>query len=289
MIEPARSPSPADYEKLGVFYLGRRYDRAASAVTAENYLYDSKDLTTHAVCAGMTGSGKTGLCISLLEEAALDGIPAIAIDPKGDVANLMLLFPDLAARDFEPWVDPGEARRRGQDPAAFAAAVAAQWRDGLAQWGQDGARIARLRAACDIAIYTPGSTAGLPLRLLRSFAPPPAETLSDREALAERIEGTVAGLVALLGLEADPLRSPEPILLAKILEQAWTQRPRPRPAGLDPRDPEAAVRHRRRVRSRVLPARRRAASTSRCAATTCWRRPRSPPGSTASRSRSTGC
>ncbi len=160
MVEPATSPSAADYEKLGVFYLGRRFDRAAGKVTAENYLYDSKDLTTHAVCAGMTGSGKTGLCISLLEEAALDGIPAIAIDPKGDLANLMLLFPDLAARDFEPWVDPAEARRRGQDAAAYAAGVAAQWRDGLAQWGQDGGRIARLRAACDIAIYTPGSTAG---------------------------------------------------------------------------------------------------------------------------------
>jgi hypothetical protein len=233
MAEPATSPSAADYEKLGVFYLGRRFDRAAGKATAENYLYDSRDLTTHAVCAGMTGSGKTGLCISLLEEAALDGIPAIAIDPKGDLANLALLFPDLAARDFEPWVDPAEARRRGQGPAAYAAGVATQWRDGLAQWGQDGGRIARLRAACDIAIYTPGSTAGLPLRLLRSFAPPPAELLSDREALADRIEGTVAGLVALLGLEADPLRSPprnplpwaspEPILLAKILEQAWTQ------------------------------------------------------------------
>jgi hypothetical protein len=222
MTEPAKLPA-ADYEKLGVFYLGRRFDRAAGKVTDESYLYDSRDLTTHAVCAGMTGSGKTGLCISLLEEAALDGIPAIAIDPKGDLANLMLLFPELAARDFEPWVDPAEARRRGQDPAAFAAVVAAQWRDGLAQWGQDGGRIARLRAACDLAIYTPGSTAGLPLRLLRSFAPPPAELLADREALADRIEGTVAGLVALLGIDADPLRSPEPILLAKILEQAWTE------------------------------------------------------------------
>ena len=221
MVDKALSALP-DYEKLGVFYLGRRYDSATAKATAESYLYDSKDLTTHAVCAGMTGSGKTGLCISLLEEAALDGVPAIAIDPKGDLGNLMLLFPELAARDFEPWVDPAEARRRGQDTATFAAGVAGQWRDGLAQWGQDGDRIARLRAACDISIYTPGSTAGLPLRLLRSFAPPSSELLADREALAERIDGTVAGLVALLGIDSDPLRSPEPILLAKILEHAWT-------------------------------------------------------------------
>jgi hypothetical protein len=215
------SASTADFEKLGVFYLGRRFDPAAGAATAEPYLYDSKDLTTHAVCAGMTGSGKTGLCVSLLEEAAIDGIPAIAIDPKGDVGNLLLTFPELAARDFEPWVDPAEARRRGQDVATHAAEVATTWREGLAQWGQDGGRIARLRAAADFAIYTPGSTAGLPLRLLRSFAPPPPELIADREALAERIEGTVGGLVALLGVDAEPLR-PEPILLAKILEHAWS-------------------------------------------------------------------
>ena len=289
MVEPATSPSAADFEKLGVFYLGRRFDRAAGKVTAENYLYDSKDLTTHAVCAGMTGSGKTGLCISLLEEAALDGIPAIAIDPKGDLANLALLFPDLAARDFEPWVDPGEARRRGQDPAAYAAGVATQWRDGLAQWGQDGARIARLRAACDIAIYTPGSTAGLPLRLLRSFAPPAPELLSDREALAERIEGTVAGLVALLGIDADPLRSPEPILLAKILEQAWTQG-----RGLDlpalirevqkPQFDTVGVLDLESFLPSAAPPRPRDALQPPAGVAA-----RSPPGSTASRSRSTGC
>jgi hypothetical protein len=226
------SPTPVDIEKLGLFYLGRRFDPApkagapeaggAGAVTAEPYLYDSKDLVTHAVCAGMTGSGKTGLCISLIEEAAIDGIPAIAIDPKGDLGNLLLTFPELEARDFEPWVDPAEARRRGQDTATHAASVATAWREGLAQWGQDGARIARLRAAADFSIYTPGSTAGLQLQLLRSFAPPPPELLADREALAERIEGTVTGLLALLGVDADPLRSPEPILLAKILEHHWS-------------------------------------------------------------------
>src|SRR6188474_597745 len=148
-------PSPADFEKLGVFYLGRPYDPQAKKAQDGLLLYDSRDLTTHAVCVGMTGSGKTGLCLALIEEAAIDGIPAIAIDPKGDLGNLLLTFPDLAARDFEPWVDPAEARRKGQDVATYAATVATSWRDGLAQWGQDGARIARLRAAADFAIYTP--------------------------------------------------------------------------------------------------------------------------------------
>ncbi len=124
-------------------------------------MYDSRDLTTHAVCIGMTRSGKTGLCISLLEEAAIDGIPAIIIDPKGDIANLLLCFPDLAAADFLPWINPDDARRKGLSPDAFAAEQAAAWRAGLASWGQDGARIRMLRDAADITIYTPGSDAGI--------------------------------------------------------------------------------------------------------------------------------
>src|SRR5688500_720825 len=110
-----------DYEKLGVFYLGRRYDPAQPAVTEELVLYDSKDLVTHAVCVGMTGSGKTGLCLALLEEAALDGIPAILIDPKGDLANLMLTFPALRPEDFAPWVNEDDARKQGLATADYAA------------------------------------------------------------------------------------------------------------------------------------------------------------------------
>src|SRR5678809_256103 len=127
-----------DYEKLGVFYLGREFDPAANALKDDLVLYDSQDLTTHAMCVGMTGSGKTGLCLSLLEEAAIDGIPAIVIDPKGDLSNLMLQFPQLRASDFEPWVDADEARRNGVDVHAFAEQQAQTWRDGLAQWQQDG-------------------------------------------------------------------------------------------------------------------------------------------------------
>src|SRR5512141_620859 len=159
-----------DFEKLGLFYLGSEYDLAAGKRLDAPILYDSRDLVTHAVCVGMTGSGKTGLCLSLIEEAAIDGVPVIAIDPKGDIGNLLLTFPKLAPEDFRPWIDEDEARRAGVTPDAYAAQQAETWRKGLADWGEDGARIERLRAAADFTIYTPGGTAGLPLSILTSFA-----------------------------------------------------------------------------------------------------------------------
>jgi hypothetical protein len=212
-----------DYEKLGAFYLGREFDPAANALKDELVLYDSKDLTTHAVCVGMTGSGKTGLCLSLLEEAAIDGVPAICIDPKGDLGNLMLTFPDLAPADFAPWVDAGEAARKGLSPADFAAKTAANWKNGLAEWNQGPERIARLRAAADVAIYTPGAETGIPLSVLRSFTAPAPELLADAGALRDRVGSVVSGLLSLLGIEADPIGSREHILLANILEGAWRQ------------------------------------------------------------------
>ena len=209
-----------NYERLGVFYLGREYD-PKSGQLGDDLLYDSRDLTTHAVCIGMTGSGKTGLCVSLLEEAALDGIPAIAIDPKGDIGNLLLTFPELRPEDFQPWVDAGEAARKGKSVEDFATATAETWRKGLADWNEDGERIRRLREATEVTIYTPGSEAGRPLSILRSFAAPDAATLGDATAMKERISSAVAGLLALLGIEADPLKSREHILLSAILDTAW--------------------------------------------------------------------
>jgi hypothetical protein len=220
-----------NYERLGVFYLGREYDPATQQLGTD-LLYDSRDLTTHAVCIGMTGSGKTGLCLSLLEEAAIDGVPAIAIDPKGDIANLLLTFPELRTEDFRPWVDEGEAARKGQSVEEFAASTAERWRKGLAEWGQDGARIQRLRDAAEVSIYTPGSRAGRPLSVLRSFAAPAAETLVDATALKERTAASVAGLLALLGIEADPIRSREHILLSAILDAAWRKGESPDLAGV---------------------------------------------------------
>jgi hypothetical protein len=221
-----------DFEKLGVFYLGKEYDLAAGKPREQLLLYDAKDLTTHAVCVGMTGSGKTGLCLTLLEEAAIDGIPAICIDPKGDLGNLLLAFPELRPADFAPWVDPAEAARKGVTPEQLAEQTATQWREGLAAWGQDAARIQRYRDAVDIAIYTPGSRAGLPLTILRSFAAPPNEMLDDAEAMRERINSAVSGLLALLNIDADPLRSREHILLASILDRAWREGQSPAPGDL---------------------------------------------------------
>src|SRR5829696_814256 len=160
-----------NFEKLGVFYLGRESDPSGKTL-GEPVLYDSRHLVTHALCVGMTGSGKTGLCLSLIEEAAIDGVPTIAIDPKGDLSNLLLTFPRLAAEDFRPWIDKDEARRAGMTPEVYAAQQAEQWKQGLADWGQDGARIERFRASADFAIYTPGSRTGLPLSILSSFAVP---------------------------------------------------------------------------------------------------------------------
>ena len=212
-----------DFEKLGSFYLGRAYDIEARRPRSDLLLYDAKDLTTHAVCVGMTGSGKTGLCLALLEEAAIDGIPAIVIDPKGDLCNLLLTFPELRQADFLPWVDAAEAGRHGITPEQLAEQSAREWREGLAEWGQEPARIARFRDAADAAIYTPGSNAGLSLTVLRSFAPPAAAILADSDALRERIGAAVAGLLALLGIDADPLRSREYILLAQLVERAWRE------------------------------------------------------------------
>jgi Helicase HerA, central domain len=210
-------------DALGTFYLGREVDSATGQDLEAAVLYDSRDLTTHAVCLGMTGSGKTGLCLSLLEEAALDGVPTIALDPKGDLGNLLLTFPELRGEDFAAWIDPAEAARKGMTPEAFATKTAETWRDGLAEWQQDGARIQRFRDAADVLLYTPGSESGRPLSILRSFSAPPAELRNDAGALRDRITTSVSGLLGLVGIDADPLQSREHILLSTILSQSWSK------------------------------------------------------------------
>lgn len=202
-----------DFEKLGVFYLGRE-----AKAPDKLLLYDSKDLVTHAVCVGMTGSGKTGLCLSLLEEAAIDGIPALMIDPKGDLGNLLLQFPNLSAEEFAPWVNEEEAKQQGLSRDAFAQQQADLWKSGLAKWGESGERIKKLLSAVDMAIYTPGSNAGLPLSIIKSFAPPDTD---DREAIRDRVTTTATALLGLLDIDADPAKSREHILLSQILSRAW--------------------------------------------------------------------
>ncbi len=195
--------SLADFEKLGAFYLGKTED--------EPYLLDAKHLTTHGVVIGMTGSGKTGLSVALLEEAAIDGISAIVVDPKGDLGNLLLTFPDLSAEAFAPWVPAGA------DPVA----EATKWREGLAAWGQDGARIARLRATADLALYTPGSRSGRPVSILASLAAPPESLRDDRDAVSERVAQVATSLLGLVGVKAEPGRSREHALVSAILSRAW--------------------------------------------------------------------
>ncbi|MBP7275641.1 MAG: DUF87 domain-containing protein [Kiritimatiellae bacterium] len=212
-----------DFEKLGVFYLGKEFDPAAGAANDHLILYDAKDLTTHATIVGMTGSGKTGLALALLEEAAIDGIPAILIDPKGDLGNLLLQFPELQPSDFRPWIDESEAARKGMTPDDFAAKTAQSWAKGLEASGQDGERIRRLKDSVEWAVYTPGNTAGRPLQILRSWSAPPPEVAQDSAALRDRIMSAVSGLLGLLGIAADPVQSPEHILLSHILDRAWRE------------------------------------------------------------------
>jgi len=208
-------------EKLGSFYLGKEYDLAAGQILDRPVHYDSRDLTTHAVCVGMTGSGKTGLCISLLEEAALDNVPAIIIDPKGDMANLLLNFPELRPEDFRPWVNLDDAARKGLSIEEYAEQTAASWREGLAQWDQGPERMRLLQQAADFTVYTPGSTSGRPVSILDSFNAPDLDWDREEEALRERIQGTVSALLGLIGVDADPLRSREHILLSNLLEHYW--------------------------------------------------------------------
>ncbi len=206
------------------FYLGRAYDPISKATTKESVFYDPADLTTHAVVTGMTGSGKTGLCITLLEEAALAGIPAIIIDPKGDLTNLLLHFPDLAPQDFQPWIDPEMARRAGKTLEQLALDASASWREGLQEWGVTQDQIQALKNAAKFAIYTPGSDAGIPVSVLSSLTAPALAWQENRETLREKISSTVTALLGLVGYgDIDPLRSREHILLANIFESAWSQ------------------------------------------------------------------
>ncbi len=208
------------FEQLGLFYLGREIGQDEGK-DAPLLLYPSSNLSTHALCVGMTGSGKTGLCIGLLEEAAIDGIPALIIDPKGDMTNLCLGFPAMRAEDFLPWVDEQEAKANNMTREEYAGQVADTWKKGISSWGQSGERIELLRKKSDITVYTPASNAGEPLSLMESLAAPAPEVMQDFNSLSNLVQGTAAGLLGLLGIEADPLQSKETILLTNILQQAW--------------------------------------------------------------------
>lgn len=212
------------FENLGEFYLGKVVDLETMKSSEQYYLYKSKDLTTHAICVGMTGSGKTGLCIDLLEEAAIDGIPALVIDPKGDMGNLMLAFPDFLAENFEPWIDTVEASRQGLTTQEAAAQVAENWKNGLADSGIDGARVQKYLDSVELNIYTPGSNAGKQLSIIDVTDLPSDAILNDEEALNNYVSSTVSNILSLLKIDSDPLTSREHILLSYIFLDKYKKR-----------------------------------------------------------------
>lgn len=209
------------YEKLGLFYIGKEVDPKTSEVTEDLFLYKSKDFTTHAAIIGMTGSGKTGLGISIIEEAAIDKIPSIIIDPKGDMGNLLLAFPDLKTGDFKEWIDPAEASNKGYEIADYAKKVAEDWENGLKSFHQGKERIKLYRESADFCVYTPGSSAGVPLSVLSSFDVPSQDVINDPDTFSSIINSTVMGLLSLVGIKADALTSREYILLAALFSYFW--------------------------------------------------------------------
>lgn len=211
----------SDYEKMDLFYLGRELDSQTGETTPQPLLYKNKHLTTHAAIIGMTGSGKTGLGIDLIEEAAIDKLPSIVIDPKGDMTNLLLSFPDLAAENFEPWVDEGKAAQKGISRKELAVETAAAWKKGLASWDQDQERIRRMRENADFVVYTPGSSSGRPVSVLDSMEAPDPEVLKDNDTAAGLVNSTVSSILALVGMKSDPLKSREHILLSSIVLYYW--------------------------------------------------------------------
>ena len=208
-------------EKLGSFYLGSLFDLEKQEVTGEIVNYDARDLTTHAVCFGMTGSGKTGLCICLLEEAAIDRVPAIIIDPKGDITNLLLHFSSIEAKTFQPWINLDDARRANMTKEEYAGYAADTWINGLSKWGITTDRIRMLDESVDYVIYTPGSTTGIPINVLSSFKAPKRGFENDPETIRDMISGIVSGLLKLAGIKGDPVRGQEGILLSTIFEYYW--------------------------------------------------------------------
>jgi len=210
-----------DFEKLGVFYLGKEYDVESKKVKEDLVLLKSKDLTTHAVIIGMTGSGKTGLGIGLIEEAIIDNIPVIAIDPKGDLGNLALTFPQLRGEDFLPWINLQDASNKGLSPEEYSQTQADLWKKGLAEWGQDGTRIEKVQKESNIRIYTPGGSGGIGVSVLKSFDAPPQIIIDEKEAFRDRISVTTISLLSLIGIQVDPFTSREYILLSNILEFYW--------------------------------------------------------------------
>ncbi|MDD3427045.1 MAG: DUF87 domain-containing protein [Aminobacterium sp.] len=210
-----------NFELMGKFYLGKEIDPATGKKSDTLVLYDSKDLTTHGMIIGMTGSGKTGLGMALLEEALMDNIPILAIDPKGDITNLLLSFPEQKGEDFLPWINREDATAEGLSVSDYALKEAEKWTKGLASWGINGARIRKMRESIDFTIYTPGSNAGVKVNMLGSFRCPSEKVRNDRDLFLEKVQSTTTTLLSLLNIESDPISGREHLLISKIFEESW--------------------------------------------------------------------
>jgi len=207
------------YEKLGLFYLGKDVNKNSMEATDALTLLKNKNFTTHATIIGMTGSGKTGLGIGIIEEAALDNIPSIVIDPKGDMSNLCLVDSTFSAKTFEPWVED-EAKAKEQDISNYAQKIANMWKEGIESWEQNSQRAAKLQAVPKT-IYTPGSSAGVAINIMSSLDVPPSEIMEESDTFASYLKSTTTSLLSLIGITADPLDSKEYILLAQIITNSW--------------------------------------------------------------------
>jgi len=207
------------YEKLGLFYLGKDVDKKTMDPIEALTLLKNKNFTTHAAIIGMTGSGKTGLGVGIMEEAALDNIPSIIIDPKGDMGNLCLSDPTFSPEIFEPWVRD-EANVKNEEPMVYAKKIATIWQEGLESWGQDSTRVEKFNAV-DKTIYTPGSSAGVAINVMSSLDVPPQEVMHDSDTFASYLKSTVSSLLSFIGIKGDPLESKEYILLAQVVSKSW--------------------------------------------------------------------
>ncbi len=207
------------YEKAGLFYLGKDVDKSSFELTDILTLLKNKNFTTHAAIIGMTGSGKTGLGIGLLEEAAIDNIPSIVIDPKGDMGDMLLTDPKFDPNTFKEWVED-EAKAKGEEPLEYAKKIASMWKEGIESWGQDSSRVERF-SKVDKTIYTPGSSAGVSINILSSLEKPGSEIMDDADNFSQYLTSTVSSLLTLVGIEANPLESKEFILLSQIIAKAW--------------------------------------------------------------------